>query len=62
MNLFIALIRPQSRPFMRQASAYEKQGHVTITRLSSKFKDYRCMKSRMSPPSRRKVACNDYSF
>ena len=30
-----------------QASAYEKQGHATITRLVTKFRGYGCAKNRM---------------
>ena len=32
-----------------QASAYEKQGRATITRLVTKFRGYRCVKNRTPP-------------
>ena len=35
--------------FNKSGSAYEKQGHVTITHLVMKFRGYRRVKSRTPP-------------
>ena len=38
------------RIMSRQALVYEKQGHLTIAYLITKFRGYRRVKSHMPPP------------